>query len=311
MAAMDRLRSLGQAMSETQSRASSGLRVGNSADNAAYWSIATTMRSDDKALSAVEDALDLGAAKVDVAYMGMSQAIDVMSEFRTKLIAAREPGVDRDKINTEMVALRSQMRSIAENANFNGENWLLTKDGNTETTREIVNSFIRDRDGSVRVGTTNYGPGTFGAPNRLIDETSPGGVGILTQPGIMSGWDLHNQNYVFMTGKDAWPLAQEISVNATTPSDEIDIMINGVEYMMQQMTTVAAQLGATARQIDSQTEFMGELRTNTNRGIGQLRDADMEMESTRLKALQTQEQLGLQALSIANSNADNVASLFR
>ena len=67
MAALSTLRSIGSGMEETQARVSSGLRVGEASDNAAYWSIATTMRSDNMALSAVQDALGLGAAKVDTA----------------------------------------------------------------------------------------------------------------------------------------------------------------------------------------------------------------------------------------------------
>jgi flagellin len=48
-----------------------------------------------------------------------------------------------------------------------------------------------------------------------------------------------------------------------------------------------------------------------DRGVGQLVDADMEKESARLSALQTQQQLGIQSLSIANSNAQNILTLFR
>ena len=82
-------------MESTQGRISSGLRVGNASDNSAYWSIATTMRSDNKALSTVQDALGLGAAKTDTAYTGLNAAIDVVSEIKAKLVAAREPGVDK------------------------------------------------------------------------------------------------------------------------------------------------------------------------------------------------------------------------
>ncbi len=52
-------------------------RVANASDNAAYWSIATTMRSDRQALSTVADALGLGAATVDVANQGMKGAIKI------------------------------------------------------------------------------------------------------------------------------------------------------------------------------------------------------------------------------------------
>ncbi|WP_443092643.1 flagellin N-terminal helical domain-containing protein, partial [Ciceribacter naphthalenivorans] len=95
-AALDTLRSINSSLDKTQNRISSGYRVDSASDNAAYWSIATTMRSDNKALSAVSDALGLGAAKTDTAYTGMEAAIDVVTEIKAKLVAAREPGVDKD-----------------------------------------------------------------------------------------------------------------------------------------------------------------------------------------------------------------------
>lgn len=98
MAALQTLRSIDRGLETTQSRVSSGLRVETAADNAAYWSIATTMRSDNRALSTVADALGLGAAKVDTAYAGLGSAIEVVTEIRAKLVAATEEGVDKEKI---------------------------------------------------------------------------------------------------------------------------------------------------------------------------------------------------------------------
>jgi flagellin len=99
-------------MEMTQARVSSGYRVENAGDNAAYWSIATTMRSDNKAMSTVKDALGLGAAKVDIAYTAMNSSIDVISEIKAKLVAAREPGVDKTKIDKELTELKNQLVSI-------------------------------------------------------------------------------------------------------------------------------------------------------------------------------------------------------
>lgn len=65
IAALDTLRSISASLGETQKRVSSGYKVETASDNAAYWSIATTMRSDNMALAAVEDALGFGAAKTD------------------------------------------------------------------------------------------------------------------------------------------------------------------------------------------------------------------------------------------------------
>ena len=102
MSALQTLRSLSSDMEKTQAHVSSGLRVGSASDNAAYWSIATTMRSDNGALSAVQDALGLGAAKVDTAYAAMESAIDVVQEIKNKLVAASEPGVDKSKVQEEI-----------------------------------------------------------------------------------------------------------------------------------------------------------------------------------------------------------------
>jgi flagellin len=77
------------------------------------------------------------------------------------------------------------------------------------------------------------------------------------------------------------------------------------------MTSAAADLGAVKSRIDIQKDFVKNLMDAIDRGIGQLVDADMNEESTRLQALQVQAQLGVQALSIANQSSQNIMSLFR
>ncbi|KAA3507608.1 flagellin, partial [Agrobacterium vitis] len=84
ISALSTLRSISTQMEDTQSAISSGYKVKDASDNAAYWSIATTMRSDNKAMSAVQDALGVGAAKTDTAYTGMEAAIDVVSDIKAK-----------------------------------------------------------------------------------------------------------------------------------------------------------------------------------------------------------------------------------
>lgn len=122
--ALQTLTQTNRSLNTVQSHVSTGLRVASAADNAAYWSIATTMRSDNAALSTVEDALGLGSATVDVAYIAVDSANKVVSEIKKKLVAAREPGVDRTKIQSEITALQGQLQGIADAAVFSGENWL-------------------------------------------------------------------------------------------------------------------------------------------------------------------------------------------
>jgi len=88
-------------------------------------------------------------------------------------------------------------------------------------------------------------------------------------------------------------------------------MITITETALQAMTDAASDLGSAKKRIDLQTDFVSTLMDSIDRGVGQLVDADMSAESTKLQALQVQQQLGIQALSIANSNAQSILSLFR
>jgi len=177
MSALQTLRSISSGMEETQSRVSSGLRVGSASDNAAYWSIATTMRSDNMALGAVSDALGLGAAKVDTAYSGMESAIEVVKEIKTKLVAATEDGVDKTKIQEEIAQLKDQLTSIAQAASFSGENWLQADITTAGTTvgKSVVASFVRDDTGAVSVKKVDYNLTT----NNVLFDTSGNDNGIL------------------------------------------------------------------------------------------------------------------------------------
>jgi flagellin len=77
------------------------------------------------------------------------------------------------------------------------------------------------------------------------------------------------------------------------------------------MTALGSKLGSMATRIDLQSEFVSKLTDSIKSGVGRLVDADMEAESSRLTALQTQQQLAVQSLSIANSASQNILSLFR
>ncbi len=84
-----------------------------------------------------------------------------------------------------------------------------------------------------------------------------------------------------------------------------------LETFLQTGINGAASLGASAKRIDDQGTFVSKLTDAMKSGIGALVDADMEEASARLQALQTQQQLGVQALSIANQAPQTILSLFR
>ncbi|MND89789.1 Flagellin [compost metagenome] len=102
-----------------------------------------------------------------------------------------------------------------------------------------------------------------------------------------------------------------VDVDITDSASSLDNYLSGVDAMLQKVISGGATLGAVKTRINMQTDFAKTLMDSIDKGIGRLVDADMNEASTRLKALQTQEQLAIQSLQIANSNAENVMMLFR
>jgi flagellin len=306
VSAMTALQSLNKTQSmleTTQKRISTGYRVGSAEDNAAYWSIATTMRSDNSAMSTVKDALGLGAATIDVAYTATNSAIDVTKAIKDKLVAARQPGVDRTKIQSEVTQLQNQLKSISDSAVFSGENWL-SADSSTvgyNPIKSIVSSFSRTA-GNITIGTISidtssiklYDSNASASPMGIINGTRDA-TGALSATGTFS--------------------VATINISALTDNaadiTTLQNYIIGVDKSISEMTSSASTLGATKQRVTLQTNFVTALMDAVERGISTLIDADMTQESTKLQALQVQQQLGVQSLSIANQNNQSILSLFK
>jgi flagellin len=87
--------------------------------------------------------------------------------------------------------------------------------------------------------------------------------------------------------------------------------LQDIEGMLQTSIDAAAAFGSSQKRIDIQNEFVGNLTDSLKTGIGVMVDTDMEEASARLQALQVQQQLATQALSIANQQPQGLLSLFR
>ena len=87
--------------------------------------------------------------------------------------------------------------------------------------------------------------------------------------------------------------------------------LTSVESALQTSIDAAAAFGTAQNRIETQSDFVGKLTDSVTAGIGSMVDADMDEASARLQALQTQQQLGIQALSIANQGPGAIMALFR
>jgi flagellin len=291
MTALQTLRSVSSQLSTTQSRISTGQRVATASDNAAYWSIATSMRADNAALSAVSDSLGLSAATVDTEYTALTAVVGDTTGGLTKLqallVEAKTAGIDRTKIQADITQIQQQMKGTAGAATFNGVNWLSATTA-TPATFNLVSSFSRV-GGTPTIGTITLTISNYS----LYTSTS---TGILDT--VSGGASVNTLTIATLTDSVA---------DQTT----LDTYIAKVTAAINSVASAAANLGAVKNRISTNTDFVKTLMDSVDRGVGQLVDADMNAESTRLQALQTQQQLGVQALSIANQNSQSILSLFK
>lgn len=275
--ALQNLATTQKSLQTTQNQIATGLRVSSASDNAAYWSIATTMSSDNEALGAVKDALGESASMIDVASAALKSTLDVMNKIKTDLVSAKQPGADLAKIQTDVASLQKQLGSIVKSAAFNGQNWL---DG-SQTSAKLVAAFNRDSTGATSVDTIDV------TPEALIDGA---GGGVLESAG--SGTDI-------------------TTMDVSAAGADLDAFIADTDAAIGKIADYSSTLGATKTRIDLQQTFVSNLSDALTKGVSTLVDADMNQASTRLQALQTQQQLGVQSLSIANQNTQMILKLFQ
>jgi len=135
----------------------------------------------------------------------------------------------------------------------------------------------------------------------MLIDSSGGGAGVLdTSRTVTSGgtYTILNLDISGLT-------------DAAADLTDLEDYIDGVDAAISAMTDAGTGLGAAKSRINLQKDFVSKLMDAIDVGIGQLVDADMNEESTRLQALQVRQQLGVQALSIANQSAQQILQLFQ
>ena len=296
MVALQTLRSINERLDTTNDRVSTGLRIANAEDSAAYWAIAATTRSDNGALSAVKDALGVGRATVDVAYQGLESAREGLQKIKELLVSARSPGVDRANVQAEITGIQTDLQNKAGASVINEQNWLEvdTTAADYNATKSVVASFERSAGGTIAISTIQ------------LDITNV----ILIDAGAQLGI-LDRDRTVGGTTDNV--LAIDISALTDSAADltTLEETISIVDAALVEVITAMNNVGVVLSRIDSQMSFVTALVDTNDRAIGTLVDADMEEESTKLRALQTQQQLAIQSLSIANQSSQNILSLFR
>jgi flagellin len=140
----------------------------------------------------------------------------------------------------------------------------------------------------------------------LLNNSLPGGLQFLADASASTTVTLSNQD--LRPGQAIITVAATSSITTATLAAGV---LSRLQASIGNVSLALADLGAQLKQIESHNKFVGKLTDAVEAGIGNLVDADMAKESARLQALQVQQQLGAQALSIANQAPNIILSLFR
>jgi flagellin len=413
MVALQTLKSINSRLTDTQNEISTGKSVANARDNAAVWAISKVMESDVKGFQGISDSLNLGESTVAVARNGAETVTDLLTDMKSKIVAAQEQNVDRDKIQTDIEALRNQINAVVGAAQFNGLSLLSNKEteagsGSVKVLASLDRSSTGVAASDIAIKKMDLGTeassvvgGTVAnltaaetlnaTQTATLAVTTPSAAGEVYSIGI-TGTDADGSNFTaadYTTGTTAADaqkimyiardgdtagdiakgLAQAFAIYAadegldtdvlnitasgsnlsiastvtdgtdslavrvdtlTTPTsvtlgggleklNDIDVTSDAgadsalvsIEFMIQNAIDSAASFGSAQGRIETQANFISSLTDSLKSGIGTLVDANMEEASARLQALQVQQQLGVQALSIANQAPQSLLSLFR
>ncbi|MGF7153925.1 flagellin [Novosphingobium gossypii] len=280
MAALQSLNATNKSMETVQSRITTGLNVASTKDDSAKYTVAQTLRGDLGKLGAVTTSLNNAKSVTDVAVAGAEQVSDLINQMKSKALEASDEGLDvesRTAISKDLITLKKQINTVIDGSDFNGTN--LLKGGAATTATDGKVSALQSIEGD-----------TLSVANQGFTDLAEDAFGASADDATITA----------LAGTDSAVAAEA----ASDLGDTLDVFFDAVKSSL-------SELGAGSRQIEGQLSFNSNLNDVITTGIGNLVDADLAKESANLQALQVQQQLGVQALSIANQAPQTLLSLFR
>ncbi|MCA6297253.1 MAG: flagellin [Phenylobacterium sp.] len=141
---------------------------------------------------------------------------------------------------------------------------------------------------------------------KLLDASLPNGIGFLADADGTAVITLSNQD--LRLGETNITLTAGASIATLSMAK---VSLSKLNASIDNVSLALANMGAEVKQLQNHNTFLGKLSDSVEAGVGNLVDADLAKESARLQALNVQQQLGAQALSIANQAPQIILSLFR
>jgi len=271
MVALQNLNATQSQLMTTQNRVNTGLKVASAKDNAAIWAIAQNQRATSNSLNSVISSLQRGQSTVDVALSAGNSVSDLLLQMKEKALAASDSTLDTNSRN----ALNSEFISLRDQIN-----------------KTVTNAVFNG--GNMLLGTSTGGTATTVKALANADATS-----VIT----VQAQDLSLGGAALGAG-----VGTTATIGTVTQATN---MIASLNTAIAGVSSALGKLGTGSKALSSHLTFINNLQNTVDAGIGNLVDADLAKESANLQALQTKQQLGIQALSIANQSSSILLGLFR
>ena len=268
--ALQNLTRITNSLEETQRRVSTGLEVSSARDNPALYALAQQQRADLASIESVQQGLRIGTSAVDVALSAGEGISDLLIELKS-------------------------IASQATDASLSAENQQLLSDQFV-----AIREQIQRLTNGAEIGGRNLL--AAGASDLTVLASTDG-----TQSITVAAQDLSASGGILTFSFADDPFAAS---GGGTAQDAAAAQIAAIETSIDNLSIALGNLGAGSRSLELQGNLFDRIADSLEVSIGNLVDADLARESSRLQALQVQQQLAIQTLSIANAAPNSILALF-
>jgi flagellin len=296
MIALQSLNRTNTDLAATEKRVSTGFRVADSTDDGAAYAVAQSVRSTIGALTTANQQLGNVQGLLSTTQTGLNSVSKAMASMRDVLLTLANGNVSgnqRTQYISQYQSLLTNVKTFINDATYAGKTLI----GNITSAAAATGAW-NAKVGYCRVAVVrndqgaSYGIATFGS-QALYGKLNIGHVYGVTAGGLVTA----GMVAAFSVG------AMQIIANGTAAGSfqaEQNLVGFGLNTVGSEINYVANQIGYNSDKVDA-----------LNSGLGSLVDADLAKESAQLQALQIRQQLGTQALSLANQAPQTLLSLFK
>ena len=308
------LQSLNQTTSElggVQKRLSTGLRVADARDDGGAFAVAQAVRSDVAGVTAVGEQLGGTRGILSTTFASLTTVSDTMKQVRavlTRLADAGITGTSRGQYEEQYALLTNQIATFIDDAFYNGRTLLSTDAGSGGGN---ITSIRNESGGTFTIAAVD------GEALKLDPDAF-----VITAAELVTLTTAAQAAYTaaFPAGP-AWatlsPAAQQPYIDTEVFNEKVTRATDAIQpggtfdVVDGLISTALNQFGAQMQFVENQITYNSKKIDAMNDGLGALVDADLAKESSKLQALQTRQQLGIQTLGIANQGPQVLLSLFR